>query len=766
MGVQGPNVAMSATGAQLAQGPAGPIGPQGLTGPAGQQGPAGTGTAGQVTNSLSPGLNSDIPTSGLPTLRLGAGGAFSLGGFAVPGGAQQPGYTLAVVNTTAFPMSIVHEDTSSQAANRISVPGGVTTTQLFGGGTAVFVYDAGASPPGTGRWSLQNQGVHRPVHWNIKDAGAVPGGPDISGPINATIASAAAAAGGTVFVPSDNVGDGVATYVLGSTMHVGASGTATSGVTIQAARRSLGQSQALFQWAGASGGTMLEVREAHSCVYDRVSFNAAAQANYCVQFHYVPADGNLQVEHHDVRDAYFANARVYNELIGEPDGSPSSGDASLILHTNCYYQQAASAGTATTAHVRHRSINALGNGWLSCQFYGNGTYPQYGIRNGGGSIWTLGCVADVLGAADYYIDNDAGIAPGNCVVIAHEAQSHRLLLTSTDGTYAIRSTVLMGCFHDDIFNGGDPLSINWDVPGPALVLIGNALDVNGNGSSGGDVRVDRPTCSVESIATSFFYPGKGFKGYVERVSGTYRDSSGDNHRLRTQYETTGWGMQQDSAVSAVVIGSGAAFNTITNGEYVNIGFNGLPTQQVTFTVPGDTTATAVLNTINTLFGSSGVNGYPANVDPATGAQLCLRASLSVQLAEGSAGTLTKLGLVAGTTTAPANNLVAQYEGKHTALLSSSGATQTIGTYEMCGMLIVASNGGIGTGGTSCIFQLQGGASPSVHKESTDPGSQFSTTKNTASKVNVYWDSGTGMFTLQNNLSNLQFAFQFLGIGQH
>ena len=128
-GTPGPAVARGATGEQLAIGPAGPIGPQGAAGPAGAVGPAGppgSGTAGQYNTPILNGLNSDVQTNSLPTLRLGGNTApATVGGFALPLGANPaPGQSLDVIVTTPFPVTVLPGDLSSTAKYRVVTDSG------------------------------------------------------------------------------------------------------------------------------------------------------------------------------------------------------------------------------------------------------------------------------------------------------------------------------------------------------------------------------------------------------------------------------------------------------------------------------------------------------------------------------------------------------------------------------------------------------------------------------------------------------------------
>lgn len=109
--------------------------------------------------------------------------------------------------------------------------------------------------------------------------------------------------------------------------------------------------------------------------------------------------------------------------------------------------------------------------------------------------------------------------------------------------------------------------------------------------------------------------------------------------------------------------------------------------------------------------------------------------------------------------------VALLEGQH-GQLPTVGSTLQVGDDELCGMIIVAINTGIGTAGISCIFQAQGLAH-ATYKESSDPGSQFSTIQGHPGTINFYWDNMAGAYAVENRLENgVLVALQMMGIGQH
>ena len=94
-------------------------------------------TAGSAT--LANGLNSNIVQSGAAKLRLvGPSAVFSIGGFT----AAADGGILRVYNTVAFAMTIVNEDASSTAANRLKTLTGANVTLRAGTSFATFVYDS------------------------------------------------------------------------------------------------------------------------------------------------------------------------------------------------------------------------------------------------------------------------------------------------------------------------------------------------------------------------------------------------------------------------------------------------------------------------------------------------------------------------------------------------------------------------------------------------------------------------------------------------
>ena len=104
------------------------------------------------------GLNSDITAlvaAGMLRI-VGPTGAFSIGGFIMPTGVPLvtgpvSGQVLYVFNSEAFAMTIVNEDASSTAINRIKTLTGADVTLRAGTSAATFVYDDSVD-----RWLLMS----------------------------------------------------------------------------------------------------------------------------------------------------------------------------------------------------------------------------------------------------------------------------------------------------------------------------------------------------------------------------------------------------------------------------------------------------------------------------------------------------------------------------------------------------------------------------------------------------------------------------------
>jgi hypothetical protein len=131
-------------------------------------------SGGQATDTLTNGLNSNIATHGVPTLRFsGPSAAFSIGGFSPPIGAPVAGMPLMVINTTSQSMTIVNSDANS--AYKIDTQSGASVTLAPRKSTASFLFDGA-----TNKWILQNPGLVYPVELSVRDFGAQVDGQTVS----------------------------------------------------------------------------------------------------------------------------------------------------------------------------------------------------------------------------------------------------------------------------------------------------------------------------------------------------------------------------------------------------------------------------------------------------------------------------------------------------------------------------------------------------------------------------------------------------------
>jgi hypothetical protein len=151
---------------------------------------------GQVGTAVANGLNSNIVVDGSVLVRLtGPTGAFAVGGFALSSGGWAGGQRVVFQNTTTEAMTIVNEDLSSTATNRIITGSGQSVTLPPRKGVVSCVYDSV-----TARLVVQNIGLQYPSTIDIRELGADP-----TGTVDATAFVRAAhdiftSAGGEIFL--------------------------------------------------------------------------------------------------------------------------------------------------------------------------------------------------------------------------------------------------------------------------------------------------------------------------------------------------------------------------------------------------------------------------------------------------------------------------------------------------------------------------------------------------------------------------------------
>lgn len=136
-------------------------------------GGGGGAVGGQFNLTLANGRNDNLSTTGL-TLGLigGPTAAFAISGIASTA-SSKAGLPIVLVNTTAFQMSILSEDTNSSAANRIrcDTPNGGPLVCKPNGGSVTLWYDNTVSS----RWYAISRGweTQSPRNYDIREAGAI-----------------------------------------------------------------------------------------------------------------------------------------------------------------------------------------------------------------------------------------------------------------------------------------------------------------------------------------------------------------------------------------------------------------------------------------------------------------------------------------------------------------------------------------------------------------------------------------------------------------
>lgn len=109
-------------------------------------------TPSQYTTTVAAGVNHNVPTNGNTTLLLGGpSAAFSIGGFALAGDATpSPGSVIVVTNTTAYAMTLLHEDPGTAAQYQINTQSAQPVTFLPRQASIQLMYNGTSS-----QWELQ-----------------------------------------------------------------------------------------------------------------------------------------------------------------------------------------------------------------------------------------------------------------------------------------------------------------------------------------------------------------------------------------------------------------------------------------------------------------------------------------------------------------------------------------------------------------------------------------------------------------------------------
>jgi concanavalin A-like lectin/glucanase superfamily protein len=179
-------------------------------------------TFGQTNTTLAAGLNSNVATGGLQTLRIGGPtGPYWIGGLTPPTSGNLA--TLVIIDTTGQLMGVMNADAASTAAWQINVDGAqaevITYAQPKAASELVLQYDFQLS-----NWKLLDLGAYRATHIDPKDFGADPNGVVESSSNIQQVVSLAISSGGTKPVMLDgSFAMGKPLFVTGQVHITGAS---------------------------------------------------------------------------------------------------------------------------------------------------------------------------------------------------------------------------------------------------------------------------------------------------------------------------------------------------------------------------------------------------------------------------------------------------------------------------------------------------------------------------------------------------------------
>lgn len=203
--------------------------------------------------------------------------------------------------------------------------------------------------------------------YDIRDYGALCDGVHDDGPaINSAIAVAAAAGGGTVYIPFDTA---IATQIV-----IGGAGNPISGVCLTGPGKPQSGYQTSIKWIGDTEHyAMLLIRNAAGGEVTNLGFDSNNKTDYCIQFRMVVGTDVNAVEQWLVQCCNFVGATVATVLAGDvlANAATSNDDISLVTFEQCYFagwQGTVSGEPATIAHILWNAGNGLGDSARDCQF--------------------------------------------------------------------------------------------------------------------------------------------------------------------------------------------------------------------------------------------------------------------------------------------------------------------------------------------------------------------------------------------------------------
>lgn len=360
---------------------------------------------------------------------------------------------------------------------------------------------------------------------DVRRFGAVGDGTtDDSAAIQAAIELVRAAGGGVVYLPAD-------LYAIGTTLTIGSAGVTAEGVILEASRLTVRTTGATLKWIGATGGdnAMIHIRNAHHGAIRGIGFDAANKADYCIQIRHVPGDVDV-AQHWDYDQCTFMSARKYNVLIGEVDGTTSTGDEMVQNFHGCFFRSDSAGLANTTAHVRVRSGNTFGVNFFGGQFASAVTpaaalKPTYGLSMDSGTANFFGFASVGQDNTDIFMETAApgGSVPPNVCVYGWESQSTNFMRATLTSSMQ-RSTILSGVRQNAILGTpGDAIQWNQNSGHGGLVLDGCRFNKA--------INIQSANSRVWSLGTIFSDSTQTFSGFPGVVDGSWGDNNGSFHQI-------------------------------------------------------------------------------------------------------------------------------------------------------------------------------------------------------------------------------------------
>jgi hypothetical protein len=521
--------------------------------------------------------------------------------------------------------------------------------------------------------------------------------------------NAVAAVGGSLFVSGP--------CAISSTLTIGGRGNPVAGFTMTGPMRATNK-HAGFVWIGEPGRglAMLYIRNAYGGSLENLAFDGDNKADYGLQLQHVLGDANV-VEHWMIVRCFFSDARIYNTLIGDIDArvDTSNGDVSAIEFHNCIWQRSF-VGTRTKAHLAHQSANSFANTFHSCQFdQGTGTC-RYNAIVTCGRCALYGCV-----------DSGSCNVPAGAVIWTAE----RMLPV---GTYIVATRANA----QDLYFQATAVNGPTGVAEPAWPK-----------SRGGAVRDGGVTwTAIDGITASFL------------LATTSSQIPGSIDFYNHESQSANW-LDVDPAIGA----SGQFPVTVSGLHHADIYGVG------SYSIRWAANYYSSLNVLSGFLGRGIVHNGPARNVNLIGAQFAsANGGLRGPGAGLVAGWWTLDGRLiwqipsAGDRGTPPNESLGSAAAQ---IQSSSSVTQGAVT-SICddredGFLFVTDH----TTNLSALYVLTGSSHSSV--KMLDSGGGYGTRKDTGGTVNIYWESSSARYVLQNNSGTPgihTFSIGFTGHGGH